>query len=209
MNRARWIVQYALFFVLACFCVGVMSQQNTETPPQGRLEIRQDALPEIQKILEDAAKHSAVTWVEVRCTSFDMLYLEAHPQEDIGKGKTLYNIQKDRTDLQNLIPALQRTRLKYVFGGSFPIDVRLKVTLYGAEKVRLVSIYMNTYSPYGYINSTPVEFDETPGDLYDWLYKNFPNLDCFKNIYNRDDYKDRQERIRWNRSLQRQRSSSP
>jgi len=192
MNRTRWVIQCVLFSVLNVFCVNAMPQQNTENSSSKQMEVRQNALQRAQKLLEDAAKHPAVTWIKVKCVPFDRLYYIALKPEDLDRGGSVYNIQKDRTDLQSLIPALQRTKLKGIPEKASPA-VRLAITLYDAESVRLVSVYMTPHGTAGYINSIMVEFEETSDDVYDWVYENFTS--CFKNSLDIDFYKDRQNRI--------------
>jgi len=190
MNGTRWVIKYALFFSLACFYGSVASQQNAEHLSQEQLEARQNIFERAKKRLEDAARHSAVTWIKVSCADFNIIRFIALTPKDLDRVvRYTHNIQKDRTDLQSLLPALQRTRLKGLLGHS--VEPRLAVTLYDAENMRLVSIYMTPGGSLGYINLTPVVFEETSGDVYDWLYKNFAS--CFEN--NHDLYEKRQERI--------------
>jgi hypothetical protein len=179
MNTTQWTNRCILFFVLSFCCANAVPQQN--------------AVQETQKLLESVAKHPGVTWIKVSCYSFDVRTPIAVMPKDLDQGGNIYNIQKDRPDLQSLIPALRRTKLKT--GGG--LGVKLAVTLYDAENTRLVSIYMNPSGNWGYIDSTRVSFEAMPGDLYDWFHENF--VGCFeykdKNGNIEDYYHDRSKDI--------------
>lgn len=192
MNRTKWVNRSVMFFVFGFYCTSAISQPNG----LNLSEVQQDALQQAQRLLEDVAKNPDVMWIEVSCFPFGISTRPLRP-EDLDEGK-VFNIQKIRTDLKSLFHAIRRTRLKEQIDKA---SVKLAITLYNAEKMRLVSIYMSPYGDHGYIDSTSVVFEETPGDAYDWLYENFAS--CFRGT-SINYYKERQKRI-----MQKQTPKSP
>jgi len=158
MNKAYSKIkasQHILFFVLSFCCTGVMSQQKEN---------------ETQKLLESVSKPHAVTRIEI-CYFQPSVIPVFSSNETLKKKIIKYCKMYNNQDLQSLFPVLQR--IKYEVSNKGGGDMRWKITLYNnLEKTSSVSIYINKFGDRGYIDETPVLFEETPGDLHDWINNN-------------------------------------
>jgi len=159
--------------MLSFCCAQAISQQSNQR------------LLDAQRVLKNIAKHPDIEWIEVACITFTVDFATMILPNDFDRHSMMFSYS-EKPNLQTLRPALLRTKLESAGGG---YDSKLAVTFYDAKKTRLGKIYMNHFGMAGYIDSTPVVFEETSGDIYDWLSKNSP--ECFEGSF----YRDRQERI--------------